>query len=115
LLIIYILDRNKETLAGVSNRPFPAKKKNGHFVSLRSDRQNIWAVQGWRQLPVFVSLRATCSTGKRQGLVHALQVFLPLTISINKGVDDHIDKEMNSFPEKIWYNEYNKIKGCAPL
>jgi hypothetical protein len=55
---------------------------------LWSDRQNIWAIQGWRQLPVFVSLRVTRSTGKRQGLVHALQVFLPITISINKGVDN---------------------------
>jgi hypothetical protein len=33
LLIVRIVDRNYETLAGVSNRPFSAKKKNGSFVS----------------------------------------------------------------------------------
>jgi hypothetical protein len=87
------VDRKYETLSGVSNRPFSTKKKNGRCVSLRTDRQNIQDAQGWRQLPVFVVLSVTRFTGKRQGLVHALQVFLPMTISINKGVDDHIDKE----------------------
>jgi hypothetical protein len=81
------VDRKYETLAGVSNRPFSAKKKNGRFVSLRTDRQNIRVVQGGRQLPVFVVLRVTRSTGKRKGLVHALQMFLPMTISTNKNVD----------------------------
>jgi hypothetical protein len=79
-LIIHIVNRNYETLAGVSNRPFSAKKRNGRFVSLRSNRQNILVVRGWRQWPVFVSLHVTRSTGKRQGLVYALQVSLPMTI-----------------------------------
>jgi hypothetical protein len=83
LLIIHIVDRKYETLADVSNRPFSTKEKNGCFVSLRSDRQNIRAVRGWRQLPVFVSRRITRSTEKSQGWVYALQLFLPMTISIN--------------------------------
>jgi hypothetical protein len=76
-LIIHIVDRKYETLAGVSNRPFSAKKKNGRCVSLRTNRQNIQDAQRWRQLPVFAVLSITRSTGKRQGLVYALQVFLP--------------------------------------
>jgi hypothetical protein len=67
---------------------------------LWSDRQNIWVIQGWRQLPVFVSLRVTRSTGKRQGVVHALQVFLPITISINKGVDNDRQQTGNKSGEQ---------------
>jgi hypothetical protein len=125
LLIINIMDRKYETLAGVSNRPFSAKKKNSRFVSLRTNRQNIRAVQRWRQLPVFVVLSVTSSTGKRQRLVYALQVFLPMTISINKGVNDHRQKTGNKsgeqtspflFPDPTFGSAKAKDGGnCLPL
>jgi hypothetical protein len=100
LLIIHIVDIETKHLQAFPTALFPQRRQAAALCRFGRTGKTSGGIQGWRQLPVFVVLRVTRSTGKRQGLMHALQVFLPMTISNNKGIDYDRQKTGNKSGEQ---------------
>jgi hypothetical protein len=85
LLIIHIVDRKCETLAGVSNCPFSIKKKNSRFVTLRigpakhSGRSGMETVAGLCLPPHHTLHRKKARVGVRLA-----------SVSPNDNIDQHL-------------------------